>query len=308
MVADRCIYPYIFETPVPEDVPQLRGQQQAPRPFILTPPIFEPAGSGPRAQQNASAQHLPDGRMVRLVRSPVVTEGCNRRHLRPGDVLVFSLTLIGRATEYLPYIVYAVSEMARCGLGFERARFELSSIALLDESGQRETIYTLGNQRSLIPIDAVNSLRDLIEARVQGLENAGRKPTDGLRLRFRTPTRIRVDSDLQARMRFELLIRNLLRRVSVLAAVHGQSKLDLDYRGMIARAEVVRVSRTLLSWHDWERYSNRQETKMKLGGFTGEIEYAGGAIEEFMPLVIAGEMLHVGAGTSFGLGKYDVAG
>jgi CRISPR/Cas system endoribonuclease Cas6 (RAMP superfamily) len=47
---------------------------------------------------------------------------------------------------------------------------------------------------------------------------------------------------------------------------------------------------------------------MKLGGFTGEIEYAGGAIEEFMPLVIAGEMLHVGAGTSFGLGKYDVAG
>ena len=308
LVADRCIYPYLFETPVPDDVPQLRGQQQAPHPFILTPPISEPSQDRPGAKENASAQHLPDGRMVWLVRSPVVAERNNRRHLRPGDVLVFSLTLIGRATEYLPYVVYAVSEMARRGLGFERARFELSSVALLDESGKHEKIYTVGDQHSLTPIDAVNSLRDLIKARLQEIEHTVRKPTDELRLRFRTPIRIRVEGDLQASIRFELLIRNLLRRISVLTAVHGQSKLDLDYRGLIARAETVRVSRSLLSWHDWERYSNRQETKMKLGGFIGEIEYAGGAIEEFMPLIIAGEILHVGAGTSFGLGKYDIAG
>ena len=47
LVADRCIYPYLFETPVPDDVPQLRGQQQAPHPFILTPPIFEPPENAP---------------------------------------------------------------------------------------------------------------------------------------------------------------------------------------------------------------------------------------------------------------------
>ena len=38
MVSERCIYPYLFETPSPEDIPQLRGQRQAPHPFILSPP------------------------------------------------------------------------------------------------------------------------------------------------------------------------------------------------------------------------------------------------------------------------------
>lgn len=46
---------------------------------------------------------------------------------------------------------------------------------------------------------------------------------------------------------------------------------------------------------------------MKLGGFIGEIEYKGEAITEFLPLIVAGEILHVGTGTSFGLGKYEIA-
>lgn len=38
LVADRYLYPYLFEMPIPADVPQLRGQQKAPHPFILAPP------------------------------------------------------------------------------------------------------------------------------------------------------------------------------------------------------------------------------------------------------------------------------
>lgn len=44
-----------------------------------------------------------------------------------------------------------------------------------------------------------------------------------------------------------------------------------------------------LKWHDWERYSARQDTKMKMGGFTGRIAFEGNL----------GEFLHVGKGTSF---------
>src|SRR5205085_3475582 len=102
------------------------------------------------------------------------------------------------------------------------------------------------------------------------------------------------------------LIRNLLRRVSLLMAVHGQSRLELDYKGLIARAVGVGIGAAALSWHDWQRYSNRQETKMTLGGFVGEIEYRGEALAEFLPLLVAGEILHVGTGTSFGLGKYEI--
>lgn len=42
-----------------------------------------------------------------------------------------------------------------------------------------------------------------------------------------------------------------------------------------------------------------------MGGFVGEIIFEG-EIEPFMPLLKAGEILHVGKGTSFGLGKYRI--
>jgi CRISPR/Cas system endoribonuclease Cas6 (RAMP superfamily) len=46
---------------------------------------------------------------------------------------------------------------------------------------------------------------------------------------------------------------------------------------------------------------------MKMGGFTGEAEYAGEGLQEFLPLLAAGELLHVGTGTTFGLGCYALA-
>ncbi|HKQ08167.1 MAG TPA: CRISPR system precrRNA processing endoribonuclease RAMP protein Cas6 [Blastocatellia bacterium] len=333
LVADRCIYPYLFETPAPADVPQLRGQQQAPHPFILAPPgLLKSAGDRssakkehlPQPSSQAVSSHstaslkrgLPGGVPVLRKASPVMpgemrmssSPPNERLKFAAGDELRFRLTLMGRATDYLSYVIYAVSEMARRGLGYERAGFALGSVAVLDEFGELETIYTASDRRSLVPIDAVSNLSDLLEARLQELERDGSRPGDRVKLRFTTPTRIRVEGDLQTSLSFELLIRNLLRRVSMLIAVHGESRLDLDYKGLIARAASVRIHQASLSWHDWQRYSNRQETKMKLGGFIGDIEYRGEAIAEFLPLLVAGEILHVGTGTSFGLGKYEMVG
>ena len=74
-----------------------------------------------------------------------------------------------------------------------------------------------------------------------------------------------------------------------------------------ARGDSSRPSLKAAMAHEWGRYSNRQRVKMKMGGFIGGIEYAGDAIEEFLPLIVAGEILHVGTATTFGLGRYEVA-
>jgi len=312
LVASRCIYPYIFETPVPPDVSQLRGQKQAPHPFILTPPMLKisrkilerknrPAAAMP--QGLGGRQRLTDGRAVRLVRSPVAVERDGRHPLVANSELTFELLLMGRATEYLPYIIYAVSEMAQRGLGIDRARFGLGSVVTTDEQGEKKIIYSGETHRISVPDSATKSLSELIRARVEEMTPAS---TDRIKLRFLTPTRIRVEGDLQAEMSFELFVRNLLRRISMLAAVHGCAKLELDYRGLITRAAEVETYVSSLSWSDWERYSNRQQTKMNMGGFTGEVEYSGEAIKEFLPLIAAGELLHIGAGTSFGLGRFEV--
>src|SRR6185295_521555 len=309
LVADRCIYPYLFETPPPPDLALLRGQQRAPHPFILSPPSpFVPAvtkdltrsarsGAGTSSSAHSGspgvslASALDESQVsdtsvradvrVRPRRNPGLSTGANSRsappilrkasnalptlrkangsggvnggssentfawdrlRLAPGDELKFGLTLIGRAIEYLPYVVYAVSEMARRGLGFERARFELSEVYLIDKHDERRLIYSGDSHRIAVPADSASSLAELVQNRIERMTE-GCAPTPipeplspSLRLRFMTPTRIRVDGDLQAGMSFELLVRNLLRRVSLLCAVHGSAPLELDYRGLIEQA------------------------------------------------------------------------
>lgn len=281
LVAERCIYPYLFETPVPPNIPQLRGQQNAPHPFILIPPLLD----------------LPEEAGCHSTLPPRE----QRRHLSMGEEITFGLRLIGRAIEYLPYVIFAVSEMGRRGLSAGRARFDLRTVDVIDAEGHAETIYHGARQRLAIPHGTTGSLEMFIRPRLAPIS-----AIDSLKLRFLTPTRIRVEGDLQMGLSFELLVRNLLRRVSTLMAVHGQAPLDVDYRTLIAQAATVETNSAVLRWWDWERYSNRQQTKMKLGGFVGEIEFTGEALREFLPLVLAGEILHVGAGTSFGLGRYRV--
>ena len=44
---------------------------------------------------------------------------------------------------------------------------------------------------------------------------------------------------------------------------------------------------------------------MMMGGFIGPITFEGD-FEVFLPFLLPGEYLHVGKGTSFGLGKYEI--
>jgi hypothetical protein len=218
----------------------------------------------------------------------------------------------------MPYIVFAVSEMARRGLGANRTRFELDEVTMLGLAGERQ-IYSGRTQRISTPPEARTPLADLIRARLATWDrthpcvpNSLYSPNsidsiDSLDLRFHTPTRIRIEGNAQFSLSFDLLIRSLLWRLSLLAEVHGRGPLDLDYRGLIERAAQVRTRQSRLRWWDFERYSNRQRCKMKLGGFVGEIEYEGEAISEFLPLIAAGEILHVGSNTTFGLGLYEIA-
>ena len=82
-------------------------------------------------------------------------------------------------------------------------------------------------------------------------------------------------------------------------------ELNIDFKELIEQSKGVQIKRNNVSWFDWERYSNRQETKMKMGGFVGAITFAG-EFENFLPFLLLGEYTHVGKGTSFGLGEYEI--
>ena len=107
-------------------------------------------------------------------------------------------------------------------------------------------------------------------------------------------------------LEFHVLIRNLLRWTSLVHYFHGNGKpAEFDFKGIIEQAKEVRTVQRNLRWYGWERYSARQEQHINMGGFVGEITFEGD-LWPFMPLIKAGEVLHVGKGTAFGLGRYEV--
>lgn len=258
LLRTRCIYSYVFETPVFGGNQNARRYATAPHPFIL---------------------NLETGS----------EEVCER-----GSLFSFGITLVGRVLEFLPYFVYAFRRMGELGLGKGRGTFTVTRIFATDgEDHEAETIYadwTLRMpRRTLCLEDALAACEKL--------------PGERLRLRLLTPLRLVYDGELCREPPFHVLVRNLLRRLGNLTSFHcDESAPPLDGT-LIDLAEGIALARRDTQWHDWERYSHRQDKRMKLGGILGELEYAGD-LAPFLPLLVLGSWVNLGKNTTFGLGRY----
>lgn len=220
------------------------------------------------------------------------------RIISSGGRIDFNLILIGKATEYLPYFIYTFHELGENGIGKGRGKYRLVEVKRWNGNVIDEVpIYHESDETIRKTEDNIINIPDEF------------KPSERIAqisLQFITPLRIKYNRDLVVRPEFHILIRNLLRRLGLLYYFHcGNKKPSWNHRQIIKHAEGVKISSSALKWLDWERYSSRQETRMKLGGLVGAITYSGN-IESFLPYLQAGEILHIGKGTSFGLSQYSL--
>lgn len=214
--------------------------------------------------------------------------------LEPGESLTFGLTLIGRGIDFLPYYVFAFDELGRMGLGRQRGRYRLELVT----NDEDQEIYHF-NHGTLSADFKTRDFDDLMTA-----IPAADQPQ--VTLQFLTPTRITDKNQLTKDLKFDLLIRNLLRRGSLLAQIHSPTfgPWQLDYGAVLEYARSnVQLIKSQLIWYDWERYSNRQQRRMFFGGFIGQVVYQGD-LGPFFPLLRLGHHLHVGKYTTFGMGHY----
>jgi hypothetical protein len=215
--------------------------------------------------------------------------------LAPGGTVRFDLLLFGQAAELAAYTVLAVERMARVGLGARRVPFRLQKVEALSPDGSAQEVFRAGAPLSGARISAA-------------VPEAAPLPEGEVTLRFETPLRIKVRDHLNDRPRFRDLAFNMLRRILELAHFHVPGAvIDWNFRPLLERADDVRILAADLAWHDWERFSQRQGTAMKLGGLVGTVTLAGD-LAPFTPLLRAAEVVHVGKGATFGLGKVSVVG
>ena len=303
LLKQKCIYSYIFETPPPENAEILRLYPKVPHPFVIEPPLTE------------------------------------KQVFAPGESFSFHLILIGNAIDYLPYFIYTFTELGKQGIGQGRGRYDLVQVEGIGLEGASVEIYTdktqtLANRYPIIQAHQLDHQRPVAETSppegqhfaVNG--RSGDKPGTEIpavapphkegkdpapagnhrnitTISFKTPLRIRFDGQITDNLEFHVLLRNLLRRVSSLSYFHCGTRLDMDFRGLIGKSRAVRQTASDIHWYDWRRYSTRQQEWMSLGGIVGRVLYEGD-MSDFMALLRLGEYIHVGKGTSFGLGKYEM--
>ena len=205
----------------------------------------------------------------RAVRPYVFEPGEGPRELAPGGLLRFDLLLFGQALEFQPYVLVALGRMARNGLGAGRARFRLAGAEAAPE-------------RPALPL-----------------------PEGPLTLRFPTPLRLRVRHRFADQIRFRDLAFAMLRRTLEMAHTHVPgAAVDWHFQPLLEKASQVRLLESNLRWHDWERWSERQQSAMKLGGLMGRVTLEGD-LAVFGPLLRMAEVIHVGKGATFGLGRVE---
>jgi hypothetical protein len=232
-------------------------------------------------------------RGIRSAPRPYVFEpGDQQREFAPGDPLAFDLLLIGQAAGLVSYALLAVERMARSGLGTRYARFELVHAEARKPDGSRDLLFKDGHPTpptTLLP----------------ALPARGEIDPSRATLHLLTPLRIKERNHLASTLNFRTLAFNMLRRTLELAWFHAPgAAIDWTFQPLLAQTAHVEMT-SHLTWHDWERYSNPQQTHLALGGLVGTVELKGD-LAPFLPLLRTAEVLHVGKGTVFGLGRIAV--
>ncbi|MFN3713614.1 MAG: CRISPR system precrRNA processing endoribonuclease RAMP protein Cas6 [Alcanivoracaceae bacterium] len=237
---------------------------------------------------------LPNHRLQKFSQMPAAyvieppTGG--QQALAAGDLFPFDLVLIGRAIHQLPLVVFAFKQALENGLGKSKTSCTLVQV----QQAEAGTILWQKGQAQM--------------AASAPLPHVPETPHGSATLSFVTPLRLQQQGKLVGMRELDArtLLIALARRWQLLADVHlGGDAPQLDFTQLGDAARSINLHAQSMTWFDWQRYSNRQQQAMTLGGLIGNLTLHGD-LSLFNSLLHIGQWLHIGKETVFGLGKYDL--
>ena len=126
----------------------------------------------------------------------------------------------------------------------------------------------------------------------------------GVRLRFLSPLRLRIQGTLVAQPSFPEIVRALLRRIHILSGLYGSitppAGWTLPLLEQAAQATPLTDSWSYFAEH---RASGRQKRHIRIDGICGEISLAGD-LAGLWPFLDLCQWIGIGASTGHGLGAY----
>jgi hypothetical protein len=217
----------------------------------------------------------------------VMTPPLDARTAMPAGVELFlDVTLIGPGSEFLPHFIYVLEKMGASGR--YGGRFALRSVLSAVDGA---VVYDGAMRRILRP---PAEWRD-----------GDAQPVRSIQLDFQTPLRMRTDGQYNTAPNFTQIAQALLRRLSLLGAIYGAPPAEGNdwLHRLMAQVDQARTESAEFRVYHWDRMSGRLGRRVQMDGVVGRVR-ATGDLTELAPWFRLGEWVHVGSGTSMGMGKY----
>ena len=212
-----------------------------------------------------------------------------------GEHFHFDLNLFDTAFTTTSSLVLTFAQLAREGLGSERRKVELTSVARLDEHGEAGDIIYKNGRLAVDPTGSPLTLN----------LDPNPEPVSCLTVHFLTRTELKSGDQLVRQPDFSVLATRARDRISTLRQCYGSGPLTINFRDFGERAAEVRMTRCEIEHIHRRRHSSRTGQVHSIGGFIGEARYEG-ALSPFLPYLRAAKWTGVGRQTSWGKGQISI--
>ena len=337
-IPNQCPYHLIFETSPPPDSDSLRTHEEIPRPFVIAPELTTKSGAGQPSRQQFHAGDEVSFELVLIGRAQeffpyfvvalreVDHIGRGRRKVELERIEALPPVTSATHVDYTETNLITLPDQgetrmgADCILPPDQAKVSnlipppyQRDVARLfpppDQGEVRRGSPDSAELTSRLPRIVYNAADNLVRGTSEPitLDDCAKlpMPEGRLTLEFLTQTRLKHEGRFIRRPQFQVVFRRLLGRLSSLARFHCGISLELNFRDLIEQAGKVHLVQDNTKWTRWQRYSSRQDRRMEWEGIIGRATYEG-SLAPFWQFLKFGELVHVGHGATFGLGKYRI--
>lgn len=198
----------------------------------------------------------------------------------------FTITLFGKAIEYLPYIYAAFVRSGKDGLFRDRTEFELADVSIDGKS-------ILINE---------NQIDTSIPSKEWFFCFTNNDKTQGeILVELKTPLRFKTNGKYSLDFTASDFMKCLYRRAKTLCMLYGTWEDEFNYEP----TEGMTIEGKNLRWLDFNHYSARQKRGMELGGAFGSFKLSGEFSNFELALFELNKITNAGKNTNFGLGQID---
>ncbi len=217
-----------------------------------------------------------------------------------GDLLEFNLILFGRSIAYFNQYMQAFFALGGAGIGKNHSQFQIVSVT----NTRRQRLYAEG----MVYMEQyqIETILDYVDYRMKQIQKSGCKSDCKNRLVFRTPLTLKYQGEFISEFHMEAIWNAIRRRIYMLECYEGITENIHELEDL--RSDMLRIPDIVRQEYEWiavRRYSSTQERRMRLTGIKGYLELDS-VPEDMLPILAAGELIHIGKNTSFGFGRYKI--